>query len=99
MSVFCCHATRSRMARERCRAGRASKNEVLNVQIVPKRNVAIEGKNTAKFRLSFDDGLSEVGFVVTPCSPGPVVVRIIGQPVTHRDHRDDDTRGRGPPAR
>jgi hypothetical protein len=52
-------------------------NEVLTVQIVPKRNVVIDGKDTAKFMLPLDDGLSEVGFVVKPCSPGPVVVRII----------------------
>jgi hypothetical protein len=52
-------------------------NEALTVQIVPKRNLTVEGDDTTKFRLPLDSGLSEVGFVVKPSSAGPVVVRII----------------------
>jgi hypothetical protein len=52
-------------------------NEALTVQVVPKRNVTVKGKDTKKFRLPLDDGLSELTFGVLPASAGPVEVRII----------------------
>ena len=56
---------------------KVDENEVLTVQIVPKRNVTIKGDDTTRFRLPLDSGLSDVGFVVQPSSAGPVVVRVI----------------------
>ena len=52
-------------------------DEVLTVEVVPKRNVTVQGRRTARFRLPLDDGLSELPFVVKPSSTGPVEVRII----------------------
>lgn len=52
-------------------------NEALTVQIVPKRNVTVKGNDTARFRLPLDGGISELSFVVKPCSAGPVEVRVI----------------------
>ncbi len=52
-------------------------DEALTVHIVPKRNAAVQGKDTKRFRLPLDDGLAELQFVVKPLSVGPVEVRAI----------------------
>ncbi len=52
-------------------------NEALTVQVIPKRNVTVNGKDTARFRLPLDDGISELPFVVKPSSVGPVEVRVV----------------------
>ena len=52
-------------------------NEALTVQVVPKRNVSVKGKDTKRFRLPLDDGLSELTFAVQPSSDGPVEVRVV----------------------
>jgi hypothetical protein len=52
-------------------------NEALTVQVVPKRNITVKGKDTKKFRLPLDDGLSELTFAVQPSSEGPVEVRVV----------------------
>lgn len=54
-----------------------TEDEALTVHVVPKKNCTVKGKDTARFRLPLDEGLSELPFVVKPSSEGAVEVRVV----------------------